>query len=82
MKISEEIIEKVAEAIFNNSAGLTNNEYNKIMGEPRKRWNKLPWHSWRECLVEWERDEYRQMARAAIEALRVAEGELNEADYS
>lgn len=63
----EDLIEKVAKAIYHNSSGLTDEEYVKVMGEPRKKWRTdLPWDKDDVALCEWQRDEYRQMARAAL----------------
>jgi hypothetical protein len=70
MKITDELIEEVAKAIYHNSNGLTDEEYPFIMGEPRKKWRTdLPWDKDEVVLCEWQRDEYRQMARAALLAL-------------
>jgi hypothetical protein len=65
-----EIIEAVAEAIYRHSGGLTDDECQVALGHPRKLWKTdAPWDSNPEELCEWERDEYRMMAEAAIDAL-------------
>ena len=65
------LVELVAQAIYKNSAGMVEDEYEEAMGEPRRGWKaddpekEDPEHE----LCEWERDEYRLMAKAAIKAV-------------
>jgi hypothetical protein len=65
------LVERVAKAIYHRDAGLTDEDYYYAMGESRRAWSDdKPWDSDPEnTLCEHERDEYRAMAKAAIEAL-------------
>ena len=69
---STDEIERVAEAIYRTGGGMDDAEYLIVMGATRRVWKTdKPWDSDPENeLCEWERDEYRFQARAAIEALR------------
>jgi hypothetical protein len=65
------LVERVAEAIYHHDAGLTDEDYLNVMNEARRAWSDdKPWDSDPEnTLCEHERDEYRMMAKAAIEVL-------------
>jgi hypothetical protein len=66
---SPERMEKVAEALYRNEGGLTNEDYLQVHGVPRRAWKTdAPWDTNPNELCEWQRDGYRAQARAAIEA--------------
>ncbi|MGW8180807.1 MAG: hypothetical protein ACWGQW_18905 [bacterium] len=70
MKLSEDsqLLEKVAQAIYHNNGGMDDEDYLQCFGVPRRLWSD--WANDHEgTLCEWERDEYRVMAKAAIEAI-------------
>lgn len=70
--MGEDIVERVAEAIYRNAAGMSDEEYEIITGRPRRVWKTdKPWDSDPQHeLCEHERDDYREMARAAIAAMQ------------
>lgn len=64
------LVERVAEAIYRHSGGITDEEHLAIFGVPRKAWKTdAPWDTNPNELAEHERDEYRMQARAAIQAV-------------
>ena len=68
MMVSKYLIDKVAKAIYHVNNGLTDEDYVEVFGKNRRVWdNGLCWSKQQEgTLCEHERDEYRQMAKAAI----------------
>jgi hypothetical protein len=69
--VSEDFIEMIAEILYDTSVNI-------LTKEARKEWKSdAPWDSRPdEELCEWERDDYRAMARAAVEAIKTAKPEL------
>lgn len=68
--MNQQIIDKVAEAIYRHD-GMTDEEYEQDQGRPRRAWDSSsPWDSESGELAEWERDEYRVQAEAAIRVLK------------
>ncbi len=61
-----EQIERVAEAIYRHQT-CAPEEYERVVGAKMRAWGT--WNDSPDELAEWERDDYRRMARAAIEAL-------------
>jgi hypothetical protein len=67
--IYSKIIEQVAQAIYHNDGGMTDEEYEISCGKSRLLWwTSAPWDTDPNELCEHERDEYRIMAEAAIKA--------------
>lgn len=65
----EDLRERIAEALYHNDGGMSDEEYIKVTGKARRLWKTdAPWDTDPNELCEWERDEYRQMADAAIAA--------------
>ena len=64
-----ELIDKVAQAIYHNEGGFTDEDFVASFGKLRKLWKTdAPWDTNPNELCEHERDDYRIMARAAIKA--------------
>lgn len=60
-----ELIEKVAEAIYRHNGDLTDENFLKVYGKPRKAWkNNAP-----NELNEWQRNDYRTQAKAALDVV-------------
>ena len=67
--MTDDDCDHVAEAIYRNSGGLTDEDYLMVMGIPRLQWKTdAEWDTNPDELTEHERDDYRMMARAAITA--------------
>jgi len=67
---SPETIERIAEAIYRNEGGITDEDYPFEVGGQRKLWKTdAPWDSNDGELREHERDDYRAQARAAVSVL-------------
>lgn len=65
-----DIVDKVAEAIYRHDGGVDDEEFLFVNGKPRRVWKTdKPWDPEHE-LCEHERDDYRAMARAAIQAMQ------------
>ncbi len=63
------MIEAVAKAIYDSET----EEYQTCMGEKRRIWKltpEVPWDSDDREIAEWERDDYRMMAKAAIQTMK------------
>ena len=67
-------VERIAEVIYHHDGGMTDEDYLAVNGEKRRLWihpngayDPDPDHV---ALTEWERDEYRLMAAAAIVAMQ------------
>ena len=59
--VSKTLLEHlVAKAIYHAEGGLTDEDFETILGEPRRTWDKL---------AEWERDGYLAQAKAAMEVV-------------
>ena len=70
---SDELIEKVAKAIYNYEGGLDPDEWEVATGCERKDWKTdAPWDTNPDELCEWQRDEYRTQARAVLKVLNEA----------
>jgi len=68
--IAPDLVERVANAIYRHESGLTDEDYVLAEGHPRSGWyDGGQWDKKPNSLAEWERDEYRMMARAAIDAI-------------
>jgi hypothetical protein len=66
------LIEEIAQVIYENSSGLTAEEYEQVFGVKPKFWKTdAPWDSRDDELAEHERDDYRWMARQVLEYLQV-----------
>lgn len=65
------VVEKVAEAIYRTSGGMTDQDFYRASGRARRVWKTAqPWDSQPDVeLCEWEREEYRLQARAAIRTM-------------
>ena len=79
-----EIVERVAEAIYRTSGGMTDEDFVQIHGKARRIWKTdQPWDSQSDIeLCEWERDEYRLQAQAVINVLgheyvQILQGDLS-----
>jgi hypothetical protein len=69
----DQVIERMAMAIFQNEGGLGDDEDWKAMygDKPRKLWmTDAPWDTNPAELTEWQRDDYRAQARAALAIVR------------
>ncbi len=68
-----QVIERMAVAIFRNEGGLgDDDDWKAVYGDkPRKLWRTdAPWDTNHEELTEWQRDDYREQARAALAIVR------------
>jgi hypothetical protein len=67
-----DIVDKVAEAIYRHEGGMTDSDFEQATGRIRRAWQSAkPGDADPEReLCEWERDDYRMMARAAIQAMQ------------
>lgn len=66
--MNDNLVEKVAEAIFKHAV-CEPRDYDKVVGEPMKAWRSSPpWEHSPYQLEEKEREHYRRMAKAAINA--------------
>ena len=66
--MNEDLVERVAEAIYHVDGGMSDEDYLAATGQRRKLWKTdAPWDP--DELEEHERDEYRMMAMAAIRAI-------------
>ena len=77
------LIDRIAETIYRNSGGMTDDEYLQENGHPRREWQTdAPWDSNPDELCEWERDDYRMQAKAVMQLLQdldiIKENEPNE----
>lgn len=70
--MKDEFVDRVAQAIFHNGYGLSDEEHEIATGVKRKLWETAaPWDTNPDELAEHERDDYRIMAQAAIEACAI-----------
>jgi hypothetical protein len=75
--MDSELVELVAEAIYRHDGGVTDEDYLRETGKPRRAWKTdKPWDSDPEHeLCEWARDDYRMQAEAAIEIVSARIGQ-------
>lgn len=76
-------VEKLAQALHHSSAGMSDDEYERLMGEPRRVWRSSPTAPWdrnRNELCEWERDEFREQARLLLEQFHFRLSALEDQD--
>jgi len=72
--LEQEQVERVAEAIYHTSGGMTDEDYEAVMCKRRRVWKTdAPWDTNPDELAEHERDEYRTMAKAAIAAMTMSQ---------
>lgn len=79
----DNLIDRVAEALYRNDGGMNDAEFRSVFGKERRLWKTdAPWDSQADVeLCEHERDDWRAMAEAAldaagVDALRAAAAEL------
>jgi hypothetical protein len=70
--VNKELVEQIAEVIFQHAGGMYPHEYENIMGEKKKLWKTdAPWDTNPNELAEHERDEYRVQAQAVLKFLGI-----------
>ena len=74
------LVDAVAQAIYNNSYGITDAQYEACNGVPRLKWKPADEQEKEDALDEDTREEYRAEATAAIAACQLIVGDLEKLD--
>ena len=73
--VDRELVERVAEALYRNEGGMDDEEFAIVTGGHRKHWQTdAPWDTRNDELAEHERDDFRAMAKVAIEIVLAWKG--------